>query len=109
MLQHSCACHFSLQDTPNFHQILSLQKAIIVFNTEELKGEIALHADDVVVDQGEIVCDWRTNLTKYSKLPGIRSLHDFVFAKNVTGGIVCKIRRLCYTGSFPYTYWQAMM
>ena len=70
-----------------------------VFKTEELKGVIALHAD-VVVDQGEIVCDWRTNLTKYSKLPGIRSLHDFVFAKNVTGGIVCKIRRLCYTGSF---------
>ena len=70
-----------------------------VFNTEELKGVIALHAD-VVVDQGEIVCDWRTNLTKYSKLPGNRSLHDFVFAKNVTGGIVCKIRRLCYTGSF---------
>ena len=37
-----------------------------VFNTEELKGVIALHAD-VVVDQGEIVCDWRTNLTKYYK------------------------------------------
>ena len=30
-----------------------------VFNTQELKDVIALHAD-VVVDQGEIVCDWRT-------------------------------------------------
>ena len=71
-----------------------------VFNTEELKDVIALHAD-VVVDQGEIVCDWRTNLAKYSKLPGIRTLHDFVIAKNsVTGSIVCKTRRLCYKGNF---------
>ena len=71
-----------------------------VFNTEELKDVIALHAD-VVVDQGEIVCDWRTNLAKYSKLPGIRTLHDFVIAKNsVTGSIVCKTRRLCCKGNF---------
>ena len=71
-----------------------------VFNTEELKSIIALYAD-TVLDQGEIVCDWRTKLTKYSKLPGIRSLHDFVFAKNsLTGNIVCKTRPLCYKGSF---------
>ena len=36
-----------------------------VFNTQELKDVIALHAD-VVVDQGEIVCDWRTKFDAQS-------------------------------------------
>ena len=72
-----------------------------IFNTEELRDVIAPHAD-VVIDRGEIiVCDWRANLTKYSNLPGIGSLHDFVFAKNlVTDRIICKTSRLCYEGSF---------
>ena len=71
-----------------------------VFNTEELKGIIGLHAD-VVIDHGEIVSDWRTKLTKYSKLPGIRNLHDFVFAKNpISDSILCKTRQLCYRGGF---------
>ena len=71
-----------------------------IFNTKELKGIIGLHAD-VVIDHGEIVSDWRTKLTKYSKLPGIRSLHDFVFAKNpISDSILCKTRQLCYRGGF---------
>ena len=71
-----------------------------VFCTEDLKQVIAAHAD-VVVDEGEIVHDWRTNLTKYSKLPGIRSLHDFVFTVSAsTNKLVCKVRKLCHTGSF---------
>ena len=71
-----------------------------VFCTEDLKQVIAAHAE-VVVDEGEIVHDWRTNLTKYSKLPGIRSLHDFVFTVSAsTNELVCKVRKLCYTGSF---------
>ena len=40
-------------------------------------------------------------MNKYSKLPGIRSLHDFVFTKNsVTNKVVAKIRKFCYTGRF---------
>lgn len=71
-----------------------------VFNTEELKAVIALHAD-AVVDRGDIVRDWRTKLTKYTKLPGIGSLHDFVVVRNsTTSSILCKTRRLCYKGSF---------
>ncbi len=50
-----------------------------VFNTEELKRVIGLHAD-VVVDSGETVSDWRANQEKYSKLMGIRSVHNFVIA-----------------------------
>ena len=64
------------------------------------KLSLHMHAD-VVVDEGEIVHDWRTNLTKYSKLPGIRSLHDFVFTVSASTNIlVCKVRKLCHTGSF---------
>ena len=71
-----------------------------IFNSEDLQNVISQHAD-VTVDHGEIVHDWRENLTKYSKMPGIRSLHDFVFVKNsATGKMVCKTRPLCYEGSF---------
>ena len=71
-----------------------------VFCTEDLKQVIAPHAE-VVIDGGEIVHDRRANLTKYSKLPGIRSLHDFVFAVSAsTGKLVCKVRKLCHTGSY---------
>ena len=46
------------------------------------------------------MCDWRSPLTnKFSKLPGIRTLHDFVYAKNASG-VVATMRNLCYTG--PY-------
>ena len=45
-----------------------------------------------------IVCDWRSTL---SKLPGIHSLHDFIFALNtVTNTVVAKVRKNCYTGAF---------
>jgi len=38
---------------------------------------------------------------KYSKLPGIRSLHDFVFSKHlVTGEVVARTGPLCYAGPF---------
>ena len=71
-----------------------------VFNTGELQEVIATHAQ-VVIDQGELVREWRTNLSKYSELPGIRGLHDFVFATHpTTGRVVCKVRRLCHTGDF---------
>ena len=52
-----------------------------VFTTEELKQIVASHAQ-AIVDDGHIVYDWRSDLTKYSKLPGIRSLHDFFFVKH---------------------------
>ena len=42
-----------------------------------------------VVDDGHL-CDWRNRLTKYSKLLGIRSLHDFLFVKNATNNTVGK-------------------
>ena len=38
---------------------------------------------------------------KYSKMQGIRSLHDFVFSKHcLTGEVVPRVRALCYIGPF---------
>ena len=71
-----------------------------VFNTVELSQIISQFAD-VIIDDGDIVCDWRNPMNKYSKLPGIRSLHDFVFTKNsVTNKVVAKVRKFCYAGPF---------
>lgn len=67
-----------------------------VFTTEELKDIISLYAD-VILDEGEIVCDWRNPIaTKYSKLPGIQTLHDFVYST----GEVAQVHKLCYTSSY---------
>ena len=46
-----------------------------VFTTNELKQVISSYAT-VIIDEGEIVQDWRTQITK--KYSGIRTLHDFV-------------------------------
>jgi len=40
-------------------------------------------------------------MTKYSRLPGIHSLHDFIFTKNpVTDRVLAKVWNSCYTGAF---------
>ena len=45
--------------------------------------------------------DWRSVLTKYTKLPGIRSLHEFVFVKNsVTNEVISRVRDSCFEGAF---------
>jgi len=51
-----------------------------VFTTVELQKVILLYAE-VVVDDGSIVSDWQNKLSKCSKFPGIRSLHDFLSVK----------------------------
>ena len=74
-----------------------------VFTTEELQQIVSQHAHPIV-DDGNVVCDWRSVLTKYTKLPGIRSLHDFVFVKNaVNNTVVAKVRQTCFSGRFENT------
>lgn len=71
-----------------------------VFCTGELLELVSQYAG-VVLDCGEIVHDWRKNLVKYSKFPGIRSLHDFIFTKDsVTGTVISRTRKLCHTGAW---------
>ena len=71
-----------------------------VFTTHELKDIISLYAE-VIIDEGNIVCDWRNPVTKvFSKSPGIRTKHDFVFIYNKNGEVEAKVRKLCYTGCY---------
>lgn len=66
-----------------------------VFTTEEFDNI----AGQYVIDEGEKVCQWRSSLSeKYSALPGIRSLHDFIFARNPGSHVKLKVHPLCYTG-----------
>ena len=73
-----------------------------VFSTTELKDEVIGQYADVTLDDGAIVCVWREAVAKkYSKMPGIRNLHDFVFSKHcVTGEVVARTRTMCYSGQF---------
>ena len=84
-----------------FSQIAKSYNQSDVFTTEEL-GEIIQRYATVTIDDGSLVCDWREPLSKkYSKFPGIRSQHDFVFAKSILSGqVISRTRPYCYTGSF---------
>ena len=83
-----------------FSKIAQTYNRSDVFNTEEL-GDIVSRYANVTIANGTMVYDWRTLLCKYSKLPGIRSLHDFLFVKHaVTNQLVAKVRENCYEGAF---------
>ena len=52
-----------------------------------------------MIDNGDIVTQWRAALDKYTKMPGIRGLHDLLFAKNrTTGDATVQVCELCYEG-----------
>ncbi len=60
-----------------FSKIAKTYNARDVFSTTELKDDVIAHYADITEDDGSIVHVWREPLaTKYSKMPGIRSLHD---------------------------------
>ena len=75
-----------------------------VFSTTELKNDIIANYADVTEDDDSLVRVWREPLSmKYSKMQGIRSLHDFVFSKHCLTGdseVVPRACALCYTGPF---------
>ena len=70
----------------------------------ELKGLISPYAN-VLIDERDIVQDWRSlNTTKYSKIPGIRSLHDFMYVPHpVTSAVVARVRKSCHSGPFEHS------
>ena len=70
-----------------------------VFSTAELASCIQQYAD-TVIDKGEIVHTWQNLLVKYTKLPGIRSLHDFVIVKSpTTNDAKIRVRNYCHEGA----------
>ena len=82
-----------------FSKISKSYNSSDVFTTEELSS-IAEPYASTNVDDGRIVHDWRGALSKYTKLPGVRSLHDFVCVrKPSTGNAQVRVRDVCYEGS----------
>lgn len=74
-----------------------------VFNESELIAVMEQHAT-VVFDNGRIVRAWRETVTnKYSNLPGIRELHNFLVMRNNDQGAAMKVRDSCYTGLLKNT------
>lgn len=83
-----------------FSRIAQMYNKSDVFNTEELGDSVSRYATVTIAD-GTMVHDWRSVLTKYLKLPSIRSLHDFLFVKHAaTKQLVAKVRDNCYKGVF---------
>ena len=69
-----------------------------VFSEADFSSIMGQHAD-VTLDHRRIVQCWRECVTlKYSNLPGILSLHDFLADKNSGQPAVMKVRDLIYTG-----------
>ena len=69
-----------------------------VFNETDLQ-QIAEQFALVVIDNGGIVRTWREKVgEKYSSLPGIRELHDFVTVAMPPDKVVMKVRERCYAG-----------
>ena len=53
----------------------------------------------VIIDNGGIVRTWREKVgEKYSSLPGIRELHDFVTVAMPPDKVVMKVCERCYAG-----------
>ena len=55
-----------------------------VFNTQELL-DVMCQSEKIsgVIVTGDFIRNWREKISqKYSKLPGIRNLHDFLIVKN---------------------------
>ena len=62
-----------------------------VFCIDELRDVCSVHATAIVIDRSEIY-HWREVIErKYSDLPGVRKLHDFLFVRAHTGITVMKV------------------
>ena len=87
-----------------FSQIAKSYNLSNVFSTKELSEITSLYGH-TIIDSGDIVRPWRDSLpAKHKKVPGIRSLHDFVVICESQSGQsaripVLRVCELCYTGS----------
>ena len=95
--------HFSFiiadQTTQSLHQIIfftniaNSYKMVDVFTIEELKS-LCDQSATTFIEDGTNVHLWRDSLgEKYSNLPGVCKLHDFLFIK-----MVMKVREFCLGG-----------
>ena len=70
-----------------------------VFNISELQAICANHAT-TTISSGSDIYHWISYLsTKYSDVPGIRKLHDFVIVRSPSGTMM-KVKEKLYAGEF---------
>lgn len=54
-----------------------------------------------MIEHGENVLTWRESLgVKYSDLPGVQKLHDFLVTQIHSGEVVMKVRKHCSSGTW---------
>ena len=87
-----------------FSKVAKTYSCSDVFNIAEL-ASVASNYSSVVIDDGDIVKTWREGTEeKYSKLPGVRSRHDFLIVRHPATNIaIMKVRDRCYDGQFEET------
>lgn len=72
-----------------------------VFNTQELL-DVMSQSDKIcrVIVGGDSISNWRDKVSqKYSKLPGIRELHNFLIVRNpTTNNAMMLLREFCHGG-----------
>ena len=79
----------------------SIARAFNTANIAQLAELISKYAS-VTVDDGKLVRTWCLLLSdKYTNLPGIRSLHDFLIVKHPI--TMMKVRKNCFEGRFEDT------
>ena len=94
------AGHTKFSPDRMFANVANAYKKADVFTVKELE-EICLQFATTTVEDGTHILTWRENLgQKYTELPGVRSLHDFLFFKSTAGSVVTKVRELCYSGAW---------
>ena len=78
----------------------SAYKVQDVFNIEDLKA-ICDKSATTYIEQRDRVHTWRDSVgKKYSDLPGVRKLHDFLVVKAHDGRVVMKVHEHCYSGDW---------
>ena len=83
-----------------FATIGSAYKSSDIFTISELQALCAQTAQ-TIIENGEKVLAWRESLgEKYSDLPGVRKLHDFLIVRAHNGQVVMKVREKCFTGEW---------
>lgn len=70
-------------------------KTADVFCTEDLK---------TICEQAGVTFTIEGVSAKYSSLPGVRKLHDFLIVRSNTDQVVMKVREKIFSGAWSYTY-----
>ena len=93
----------SLEESEGASGVCSSCASVQAYSTRELTEVMQRHAS-VMFDSGGIVRCWRDVVSKkYSNLPGIRELHDFLALCNAGENATMMVRDNCYSGPLKTT------